>query len=186
MIVSHMERDALSGAPSPSRGQGSVEAAAVEMTSFEEFYRAHRDRLARALALTLRDAELGAEATDEAFARACQRWPDVCAYRNPEGWVYRVALNWARSWLRRKRREKDKEPLVAVDETSTDAAMDVDLERAIGELSRDHRDVVVGRYFMGWSVSETADALGIAPGTVKSRLSRALDQLHAALEGDRL
>jgi RNA polymerase sigma-70 factor (ECF subfamily) len=86
-------------------------------------------------------------------------------------------MNWARSWLRRTRRERDKRPLLLNHELIEDDVVDVDLERALGGLSPSHRTVVVARFFMEWSVDETADALGIRPGTVKSRLSRALVQL---------
>lgn len=145
--------------------------------NFDKFYLQHRDQIARALSLSLRNADLGAEAADEAFVRACQKWAEVSTYNNPQGWVYRVAMNWARSWLRRTRRERDKRPLLLNHELIEDDVVDVDLERALGGLSPSHRTVVVARFFMEWSVDETADALGIRPGTVKSRLSRALVQL---------
>jgi RNA polymerase sigma factor (sigma-70 family) len=178
MIVHEMERQrAIRGVSDDD----TVVAVELDVTSFDDFYRAHRDRMARALSLTLRDPELGADAADEAFARACQRWNVVRDYRNPEGWVYRVAMNWARSWMRRKRRERDRQPLVATPDHSFDQDMDVDLGRAISTLSDDHRAVVVSRFFLDWSVGETAVALKIAEGTVKSRLSRALMLLEQEL-----
>ena len=150
-------------------------------STFEDFYRIHRDSVARTLALTLGDGELGFEAADEAMARAYERWGQVQVYANPEGWVYRVGFNWARSWLRRRKRGAAKDPLVASPEWWVDRPIDTDLAAAIAELSDDHRAVVVLRFYREWSVEETADALDVAPGTVKSRLSRALDQLQAAL-----
>jgi len=149
---------------------------------FDRFYVQNRDQIARALSLSLRNSDLGAEAADEAFVRACQRWAEVSTYANPQGWVYRVAMNWARSWLRRTRRELEKRPLLVKSEVAEDQLLDVDLERALEGLSPAHRTVVVARFFMDWSVEETADALGIRPGTVKSRLSRALDQLADELQ----
>ncbi len=137
--------------------------------------------MARALSLSLRNPDLAAEAADEAFVRACQRWTEVSTYANPQGWVYRVGMNWARSWLRRARREREKRPLLAKSEFAEDEIVDVDLERALDNLTPTHRKVVVARFFMEWSVEETAEALGIRPGTVKSRLSRALSQLAGEL-----
>ena len=151
---------------------------------FEDFYAAHRDEMARALGLALRDAALGAEAADEALARACQRWGQVSAYENPHGWVFRVGLNWARSWLRRARRERDRQRLVVQPDATEDQTRDLDLERALAALSGAHRDVIVARFYLDWSVAETAEALGIAPGTVKSRLSRGLEQLRDAMASD--
>ena len=111
---------------------------------FDDFYRAHRDDMARALGLALRDAALGAEAADEAFARACQRWGTVGAYANPQGWVYRVGLNWARSWLRRVRRERERRPLLAQDHAVEDRPRDLDLEHALASLNDAHRAVIGG------------------------------------------
>ncbi|MYJ46325.1 MAG: sigma-70 family RNA polymerase sigma factor [Acidimicrobiales bacterium] len=163
----------------PATGAGPIDAVAVR---FEDFYATHRDELARALGLALRDSALGAEAADEAFARACQRWGQVSAYANPQGWVFRVGLNWARSWLRRVRRERERRPLLAQPHATEDRARDVDLERALATLNDSHRVVIVARFYLDWSVAETADALGIATGTVKSRLSRGLEQLRDVLE----
>ena len=149
---------------------------------FDSFYAENRDQIARALSLSLRNPDLGAEAADEAFVRACQRWPEVATFTNPQGWVYRVGMNWARSWLRRTRREREKRPLIVKEEMAEDPIVDVDLERAMATLTPGHRTVVVARFFMGWSIQETAEALGLRPGTVKSRLSRALKQLSGELE----
>ena len=148
---------------------------------FDTFYAANRDQIARALSLSLRNPDLGADAAVEAFVRACQRWAEVSTFTNPQGWVYRVAMNWARSWLRRARREREKRPMLVEAEFAEDQIVDVDLERALERLAPNHRTVVVARFFMEWSVEETAEALGIRPGTVKSRLSRALDQLAGEL-----
>ncbi len=149
---------------------------------FEDFYATNRDELARALGLALRDEALGAEAADEAFARACQRWRQVSAYANPQGWIYRVGLNWARSWLRRVKRERDRRALLVQPHATEDRIRDVDLERALTSLSDAHRAVIVARFYLDWSVDVTAEALNISPGTVKSRLSRGLTHLRDVLE----
>lgn len=150
------------------------------LVSFDEFFREHRDRVGRALALTLTDEDLGFEAADEAMAKALQRWDTVRQYSNPEGWVYRVGLNWARSFLRKRRRAKSKAALVARPHTTTDTPANTDLEGAIARLSDDHRSVVVLRFYWDLTTDQTAEVLGVAPGTVKSRLSRALDALAAS------
>ena len=53
---------------------------------------------------------------------------------------------------------------------------------ALGRLSQEHRDVLRECYFLGGSVSQAARALGIAPGTVKSRTYYALRALRLAIE----
>ncbi len=146
--------------------------------SFETFYDSAYPDLVRALSLTLGDAGWGREAADEAMTRAYDRWNDVSTYTNPAGWTYRVGLNWARSWHRKLARRL---PWSDTD-VSLPHAADPELEAALAELELKYRTVVVCRYLLDWSTEETAAALDIAPGTVKSRLSRGLDRLRSALE----
>jgi RNA polymerase sigma factor (sigma-70 family) len=58
------------------------------------------------------------------------------------------------------------------------------LERGFRRLSVEHRAVIVMRYLLDMSHEDTAEALGIAPGTVGSRLARAMAALRAVLEAD--
>jgi RNA polymerase sigma-70 factor (ECF subfamily) len=93
------------GAPDGDVGGDVRRAGAGVTTDFEAFYRAHADTVRRALAVTLGDAHVAAEATDEAMTRALARWRTVARHESPAGWVYRVGLNWAISRWRRLRRE---------------------------------------------------------------------------------
>lgn len=146
---------------------------------FAPFYREYRDSVAHALSLTLGDSDLGSTAADEAFTRAVQRWKKVSNYDNPAGWVYRVGLNWARSWLRRKRLERERTGVEIGH--MVNPAIDHALGDALKDLSEDHRAVVVCRFYLDYTIDQTAAARGIAPGTAKSRLSRALTQLRERL-----
>jgi RNA polymerase sigma factor (sigma-70 family) len=56
------------------------------------------------------------------------------------------------------------------------------LLRAVNDLRAEDRQVIACRYFLDLSEAETAAALGVRPGTVKSRLSRALGRLRTTLE----
>ncbi|HCB36767.1 MAG TPA: hypothetical protein DEP66_00715, partial [Acidimicrobiaceae bacterium] len=160
-------------------------AALATALSFNDFYAERRDQLARALSLYFGNEDLGAEAADEAFARAYERWPAVSQHPNPYGWVYVVGMNRARSVLRRRVVARDKQPLLAADAEHARSAdaVDLDTKAAVARLRPAWRAVVIARFYMGWSVSETAEALDVKTGTVKSRLSRALDQLRADLAG---
>ena len=152
--------------------------AVPEIVGFDGFYQTHRERLSRALDLTIRDSDLATEAIDEAMARAAQRWEVVGSYDSPEGWVYRVALNWARSVFRRRRL------LPRRDEAVWDTLPDPDVSRAVAALPIKLRIVVVARYYLDWSVPQIANHLQIPQGTVKSRIHRALTRLESDL-GDR-
>jgi RNA polymerase sigma factor (sigma-70 family) len=147
---------------------------------FDTFFERHHADMVRALSLALGDPDLGRDAAAEGFVRALQRWSTVSGHSNPAGWVYRVGLNWARSRFRKTRRERF--GLLVDGEARTPAPRNEALVRALQQLSLDHRTVVVGRYYLDWSEAQLAEGLDIAPGTVKSRLSRALTQLAELME----
>lgn len=149
--------------------------------SFEAFYRSHLPRVYRALAVTLGNPALAQEAADEAMARAFAHWRRVRQHDNPGGWAYRVGLNWATSWWRRVRREtplvdQPHHPAAPPDPAAT-AALD-----ALALLAVPQRAVVVCRVLLELSTHETAVVLGVAEGTVKSRLARALATLRRQLD----
>ena len=159
---------------------GEMPVVRMQHASFEPFYRQNRQHLFRALAITLGDRDLAADAADEAMARAYQHWRSVQSYDNQAGWAYRVGLNWARSRLRKRKREflADKMP-----ESPTEIHFtDPDLDRAVKALPIDSRAVVVLRHYLDWNTDEVARALQIRPGTVKSRLHRAMAELRSNLE----
>lgn len=152
----------------------------VSSDRFRELHE-QRDRLYRAVALVIGDSALAADAVDEAMTRAYASWVRIERYASPEGWVYRVALNWARS-AQRKRRQEDlwyQPP----DEPVMEPLPDLELRAAVGRLPGKFRSVVVARYYLDWSTTGTAMALGIPEGTVKTRLKRALARLAKDLEG---
>lgn len=157
--------------------------AAETTAGFTSFYSEWREPLRRAVALATGDVMTAGEAVDEAMTRALARWDRIGSYDTPAGWVYRVALNWSRGLFRKRKREL----LTAIDADGarSDSLPDVDLIAAVERLSIRHRAVVIARFYLDWSTAEVAAALDVAEGTVKSRLSRALDQLARDLGGER-
>lgn len=135
----------------------------------------------RALALTLADPGLAAEAVDEAMVRAWSRWDRIGGYDRPAGWVYRVALNWATSRLRKLRRRPIR-PAEQLDSATYDRLPDVDLADRLRAMDVKHRTVLVLRYFLQWTPKEIAQVLDVPVGTVKSRLSRATTKLRDEME----
>jgi RNA polymerase sigma factor (sigma-70 family) len=144
---------------------------------FESFYRAHVDRVHRALAVTLSSEDLAREAVDEAMARAYARWSVVGGMENPAGWVFRVGLNWATSWWRKVRRERPP----AHDAAAVEQAPDGGARDALKRLPEAQRAVITCRILLELTTAETAEALNLSEGTVKSRLSRGLAALRQAL-----
>ena len=154
-----------------------------EKDDFEAFYRAHADRVYRALAVTLRRDDLAAEAVAEAMSRAYARWSTVSRLDNPAGWVFRVGLNWATSWWRKVRRERP-----PTDEAAHPHARPPDgvatAQDALAQLPAPQRAVITCRVLLDLSTAETAAALRISEGTVKSRLARGLAVLRHELNSE--
>ncbi len=147
---------------------------------FEDFWRSEHAAVARALAFTLGDVQLAAEATDEAMSRAFQHWARVGTLESPAGWTYHVGFNWSRSVLRRVRRKPP--AWVAQQNTHHDAPIiDPSIAAAVKQLPPGQRAVVACRLLLNYSEQQTATLLRIRPGTVKSRLSRAIAQLSTSL-----
>ncbi len=148
---------------------------------FETVYRNDRDRLIRALSISLGDDALATEAVDEAFTRALHRWNAVGSFEEPAAWIYRTARNWATSRFRRRSRDRRFAPKIARSETVDPVTPDPQLAEALRSLPADQRNVLVLRYYLDWTINAIADALDISPGTVKSRTNRALNELNRLL-----
>ena len=100
---------------------------------------------------------------------------------NPSGWVYRVGQNWAQRRRWRTKRESELHRQSRPQSAHRDYYADADLATALLSLPIKQRSVVVLRHLLGYSERETAEILGISTGTVKSRLSRSMDQLRYLL-----
>ena len=151
-----------------------------EETEFAEYADASWRGLVRSavfLGCSLPDAEDLAQTT---LVRCYTAWARVAAADNRDAYVYRILINCQRDTHRKQRwRERPSEvlPDAGVDDLTGKVDTVDSVHRALACLSKANRDVVVLRYFTQLSERQTATALGIAPGTVKSRLSRALAQL---------
>lgn len=96
------------------------------------------------------------------------------------GWVRRIAVRESIRVARRATKVVPVDPLASgvidrVVAETPDPATVLDVRATLASLSPEHRAVLVLRDLEGWSEREVADALAVAAGTAKSRLSRARD-----------
>jgi len=136
-----------------------------------------------------RNAADAEDAVQDALVKA---WRALGRFRAGEPlrpWLLRIAANEARNRRRSAgRRERlalraaltSGEAAPSPEDTVLDAAQRAELLAALDELSDDAREVLACRYLLDLSEEETAAALDIARGTVKSRSARALDRLKEA------
>jgi RNA polymerase sigma factor (sigma-70 family) len=151
----------------------------ADQTEFSSFYRDSRDGCLRAVVASIGDRQLAEELVADAFAKAWVAWPKVRRHPAPRAWVVRTALNSGVSRWRKHRHELAlaDHDAVAAPPVSTDRA----LIAALQQLPKRQREVVALRVFLDMDTESTADALGIAAGTVTAHLSRAVSALRAQL-----
>ncbi|MEU0126326.1 MULTISPECIES: sigma-70 family RNA polymerase sigma factor [unclassified Streptomyces] len=142
------------------------------------------------LGLTFGDRQRAEDLMQETLVRAWQH-PEAfdAPYDSMRPWLFTVARRLAID-ARRSRQARPPEVSDAVletaptrDDTAETAALSLDVREAVRTLSPEHRAVLVQIYFRGLSVGETAQALGIPAGTVKSRSYYALRLLSRNLPG---
>jgi RNA polymerase sigma-70 factor (ECF subfamily) len=146
------------------------------------------DRLYRIARLILRDAELAEDATQEALVRA---WRDLPALRDAErfdAWLYRLIVRACADIGRKRRRWNAEITLVRSEPAEPDRASALadrdQLERAMRRLTDKQRAILVLSFHLQLTPPETAEALDIPVGTVKSRLHYAIQALRAAVVAD--
>jgi RNA polymerase sigma factor (sigma-70 family) len=147
---------------------------------FEMFY---REQYARVLAGSVGlagEVEVARDATNEAFARALERWPTVRAMASPGGWVQAVALNELRRVLRRRRLERFLIPRRATAAPPVDL-VDGAVWDAVRRLPPRQRTAIALRYVHDLPEAAIAEAMGISRGTVSASLAAARDHLRSVL-----
>lgn len=155
---------------------------------FEEFVLARRGALLRTAYLLVGDVHDAEDLVQVALAKVVPRWSRI-AHR-PEPYVRTVlARESVTRWRTRRWRESPQESVpepVAVGSGSRAEQSDdrLLLEQALGTLAPRQRAVIVLRYFDDLTEKETAAALGIAVGTVKSQARDGLARLREALGED--
>ena len=145
-------------------------------------------RLAAAISGSVDDA---ADIAQEAFVKAHRSLPKLTDPTMVRSWVLRIVANEAKNHLRgrdRSRRRDDRYGswvVAAVPDPEASALSSDDarnLSLALGRIAARDRQVLAYRYFAGLSEVETAVAVGVPVGTVKSRTARALTRLRTELE----
>ena len=158
-------------------------------SAFAALAQSAADRLHAVAHRILRDFELADDATQQALLAIWRTLPQL---RDPErfdAWSYRLLVRACYAEGRKARGRPPARPLLATDgRVEADAARLIadrdELERGFQRLSVDHRAVIVLHHYLGMSFEQVADALGVPPGTVRSRHHHALRGLRAALEAD--
>lgn len=168
-------------------------AKAGDQRAYGQLLQRHQAVAFRAAYLITGSAADAEDATQDACVKAWLAMPRFRPEAPFRPWLVRIAINEARNRRRGAGRRATlvlrlgpgpAEPSAAPSAEAEAVAADdrARLSSAVGLLREDDQLVIAARYFLGLSEAETAIALGLRRGTVKSRLSRALGRLHAQLE----
>jgi RNA polymerase sigma-70 factor (ECF subfamily) len=147
--------------------------------SFEAFYEETHVRLFTALCLVMGSRHEAEEVMQEAYVRVWERWDRVGRLDSPTGYLYRAAMNLARSRYRRASLALRRTVGLAPKTDDLSAVEDrLVVARALGALTRDQRAAVVLISMFGLPSEEAGLILGMKPSTARTVAARARASMH--------
>lgn len=161
-----------------------------EEAAWSELVALHQQGVFRMAYLKLADEEEAEEVAQETFVRAFQKIDKFDDERELRPWLLTICVNLCRNRrrslgrylavIRRWSRERGPEAAKSNERSGVEDAQL--LWSMIRRLRSQEQDIIYYRFFMDLSVAETAEVMGVAPGTVKSRQHRAVRRLHGLIQ----
>jgi RNA polymerase sigma-70 factor, ECF subfamily len=156
----------------------------------EELFRRHWPGTHRAAYLIVHDGAAAEDIAQEAFLSALGALDRFDQRSRFAPWLHRIAVNRAIDWTRARRLRNEvaaSEPVLhsagSAPAPQEDLGTRDELEAALGQLSAEHRAMIVLRYLLEYTPGEIGRMLDLPRGTVNSRLRRGLDRLSELLGG---
>jgi RNA polymerase sigma-70 factor (ECF subfamily) len=144
---------------------------------FNTFFEAEYERLFQAMYLMCRNKSDAEDLAQEAMARAFERWDRVLAVQSPIGYVFQIAFNLHRSWLRRAERGL-RSGRVGTSTAHNVGQARLEVLEALASLPRSQREALVLMEWLGFSADEAGEILGIDSSSVRGRVHRARNSLR--------
>ncbi|MER6936892.1 SigE family RNA polymerase sigma factor [Nocardioides sp. NPDC127514] len=152
---------------------------------FHDFFERHYAELARLAHLLTGEKEAADDLAADALVALWQRWDRLRAAQHPVAYARGVVANLAREQIRRRVRERRRVALfwsLGTEQVDgPDVAAVLDVRAALTRLPFRKRACVVMRHALDLSEKDTAAALGISVGTVKSQTSKGMAELERIL-----
>jgi RNA polymerase sigma factor (sigma-70 family) len=141
---------------------------------FEDFFEQRRRPLALALWLVVRNRAETEEIAQDAFLKVWEHWDRVKQMDDPEGYLFRTAMNLQRNRRRRAalalrrtfRPQEGRDELAHIEQRD-------EVVRALGKLTRSQREALVVTDLLDYNSEEAGLLLGISPSTVRVQVARA-------------
>jgi RNA polymerase sigma-70 factor (ECF subfamily) len=160
-------------------------------SAFEAVVLRHQDQIYNLCRYMLQDARDAQDAAQDVFLKAYKSLKDFRPESSLYTWLYRIALNTCLDYRRRYRREAFRKEPLAEDLPSDDRSphqfyetteITESVQISLRKLPEKLRAAIVLREIEALSYEEIAEVLHTSVGTVKSRISRARDQLRHLLK----
>jgi RNA polymerase sigma-70 factor (sigma-E family) len=157
----------------------------AQVLDFEDYVRSRQDALLRSARRLVPDPIDAQDLVQTALARTFPRWQAIADKGLADAYMRRVMINTRTEWWRARKLEEV--PTCELPDATVDDGAEQRADRAmlldvLTVLAPKQRQVVLMRHYRQLSTEETAKALGMSVGTVKSTLHRALARLRAELE----
>ena len=154
---------------------------------FHAFFERHYAELSRLAFLLTGEADAADDLAADAMLALWHRWDRLREADHPVAYARGVVTNMARNRIRRTIRERSRVRALWASRTERisepDLAAGLDVRAALARLTFRKRSCVVLRHALDLSEKETAEALGISVGTVKSQTSKGMAELRRLLGG---
>lgn len=152
--------------------------------SFDAFARRNHARLVGSLRLYCGDLDIAQEAAADTMVKLLEDWDRVAAKESPEAWMFRVAFNLVKSSYRRRSVENRASGRLTAEPSAVeppDVATSMVVRQAVAALPRRQAQAIVCRYFLDMDVNESAQVMGVTPGSLKVYTSRGVSRLRRVL-----
>jgi len=169
-------------------GPWSAEVATDPDAAITALFDGHYTRMLRVAVVLLGDRSAAEDVVQDAFLGLHSGWHRIRDKSEAVGYLHRSVVNGARSRLRRtmvafRLRPPRPPDIISAEETALAALIPGPLLAAMRALPRREREAVLFRHYLDLSEQQTADALGVRPGSVKGYASRGLAKLRVTLNG---
>ena len=163
-----------------------------DTAAWEALMRAHQQAVFRLAYLIVGDPDDAEDVAQETFLRAWKHLKRFDSTRPLRPWLLSIASNLSsnrrrsagRYFAALTRAFRDEPAPAAVEEKSSQKSQADELWKAVQKLNTQDQQIVYLRYFLNLPIAEAAQVLQVAEGTIKSRLSRALEKLRTIIKHD--
>ncbi len=151
----------------------------IDKETYTSFITENKEMLYRVAFGYLHDETKSMDAVDEAVYQGYAHRQDLKEPKYLKTWVTRILINECLKIIRNGKRELNMD--VLPEDSQNPGEDSIHLKIAINNLPEDLRKVIILRYFGGFTISETAELLGIPDGTVSTRSRKALEILRVEI-----